>query len=176
MGPVLHLLHEQSQVLRLRQHQTHCVRLNRGTRQAESMTWAACTSWPLPLNRTSSNRVRRAGSPLSEMSLRGGSHLDQLHVKPAIFKHCFKCRTLKSQVWVVASSLFSSWQRGLRPVWKLHLLLHLKESLNHQSVGWHQSNIRVRCPCANVLNRISFFFFLPSANGSSSPCSHRFGD
>lgn len=30
----------------------------------------ALTSWPLPLKRTLSNRVRRAGSPRSEVSLK----------------------------------------------------------------------------------------------------------
>lgn len=65
MGPVLHLLHEQPQVLSLNvdtamtRQQDADARVNAGNG----------TSCPLPLKRTLSNRVRRAGSPRSDISL-----------------------------------------------------------------------------------------------------------
>ena len=73
---------------------------------------SALTSCPLPLKRTSSNSVRRAGSPLSEVSLErkknnhGGRCLDPF-LNPVLYESGEVWSTCLSPVWAAASSLLS---------------------------------------------------------------------
>lgn len=70
----------------------------------------------------------------SEENIQNGINCTAMPTNSFRVLNCaFKCRTLKSLVWVVASSPFFSWQQGPRPVWKHHHLLHLHDSLTHQS-------------------------------------------
>lgn len=128
------------------------------------MTSAAFTSWPLPLKRTSSNRVRRAGSPLSEISLRRTS--------TAASTTCEANKLVQSVNQRLQVSYLEESSLGCGLFTVFLLAAGTSASLETSpcsasasvtqpsiSVVRDQSKIWVYCPCAHVLNWISFIFY-----------------